>query len=144
MSILTANIAIAADESFNASIQILTALNITEQSALSFPDTESKTTSQTAVVAATDAGAASFDITGEASSNIVSSIVESDLSMTQGSTTITINTFTFGGSLASDGTATTDGSGSLTGANVGATANIPANAESGTYSGALTFRVVYE
>ena len=51
-----ASIAVAADEPFNGSIQILTALNITEQSALNFPDTNSQSSSQTVVVTAADAG----------------------------------------------------------------------------------------
>jgi len=133
----------AADESFTTSIQILTALSITEQSALLFPDTEASSSSQAVVVAPADSGAATFDIAGQGSEGITASIVENSVSMVNGSTTITVASFTFGGSLASSGTGTLSSGGSLNSCKVGATASIPANPGAGTYSGTLTFRVVY-
>ena len=133
----------AADESFQASIRILTALSITEQSALSFPDTEASASAQNVVIAPTGTGAAVFNIAGEASRPVTASIVQSNLQITNGSTTVTIGSFTFGGGLSSSGTGTLNGSGQLTGAGVGATAAIPANPQAGVYSGSLTFRVVY-
>lgn len=133
----------AADEAFNASIRIVAALNVSESSALTFPTTESAAQAQQVTVGTTDAGAASFNITGESNAAVTASIVEGSLEMTVGSSTITVNNFTFGGALNGSGNASLDGSGALNGAKVGATANIPAAAESGEYSGALTFRVVY-
>ncbi len=133
----------AADETFTASIQILTALSVTEQTALAFPTTEASTAAQTVVVAPTDSGAATFDIAGESNYAVTASIVESSLTMTNQNTSIVVDTFTFGGNLSSTGTGTLSASGGLTGARVGATANIPANPKSGSYSGNLTFRVVY-
>ena len=109
-----------------------------------FPDTGATASIQNITVNTGDAGAAAFDIGGEASTAIQASIVETDLDMVVGGTTITVDTFTFGGSLAADGTATLDGTGNLTGANVGATAAVPANPDVGAYSGSLTFRVLYQ
>ncbi|MBF0351817.1 MAG: DUF4402 domain-containing protein [SAR324 cluster bacterium] len=143
IGMISAPVLHAADEAFNASIRIVAALAISETSALTFPQTEASTSTQQVAIGPNDSGAASFNITGEPNAGVTASIVEPSLEMTVGQTTITINTFTFGGALASNGSVSLNGSGSATGAKVGATANIPANPESGQYSGALTFRVVY-
>ena len=132
----------AADESFQVSIRILTALSISENQALSFPTTEATSSTQTVTVAPSDSTAASFDIDGESGGAISASIAETNLALTNGSTTITIDSFTFGGSCAADGTGTLTG-GTLSGCNVGATATIPANPTNGTYYGNLTLRVLY-
>ena len=136
--------AYAADSSFQSSLKILTPLSITAQSGLDFPDTESTAAQQTVVVAPTDAGAADFNIAGELNEAVTASVVEPSVTMTVGSTNIVVDTFTFGGALAADGSGTLDGTGALAGAKVGGTATVPANAESGTYTGTLTFRVTYQ
>jgi hypothetical protein len=132
----------ATDESFQVSIRILTALSISENQALSFPDTTATASIQTVTVAPTDGTAASFDIAGDSNLAITASISETSVGLTNGSTTITIDTFTFGGSCNADGTGTLS-SGSLAGCKVGASASIPANPTSGSYTGTLTFRVLY-
>ena len=140
---LFTNMAYAADEAFNASIRILAALKITEQSALKFPDTEAASVAKTVTVANTNSGAATFNITGEGNSTVTASIVESGVTMSNNGTDITVGSFTFGGKLGSNGVGTLDSTGKLNGAAVGATASIPANPSAGNYSGTLTFRVVY-
>jgi hypothetical protein len=132
----------AADESFEVSIKILTALSILETQALAFPITEATSSIQKVTIAPSDSTAASFDIGGESGEAISASISETTLDLNNGSTTITIDSFTFGGSCAADGTGTLTG-GTLSGCKVGATATIPANPKNGTYSGNLTFRVLY-
>ena len=140
--VLSASSIYAVDQAFNVSITILTALGITKTSDLSFPTTAANGSDQAVTVAPTDGTAATFDITGEPSTAIVASIVESNVTLTGSS--IVVDTFTFGGGLASNGTATTSGAGAVSGAAVGATANIPAAQTAGTFSGALTFRVLYQ
>lgn len=133
----------AADETFSASLKIIAALSVSESSSLTFPITESSAQAQQVTIGTSDSGAASFNISGEANASITASIVENSLQMTVGNSTITINNFTFGGALSGAGSASLNTGGALTGAKVGATASIPAAAEAGNYSGALTFRVVY-
>lgn len=142
MSSLAMITAIQAEETtFTASIKILTALSITKVTDLSFPDTTASITSQDIVIAPEDSGAATFTISGDDLATVQASIVESSVTMTNGTTGIVIDSFTFGGDLSTTGQATL-GTGT-TSANVGATANIPGNPNSGTYSGSITFRVVY-
>ena len=140
--LLSASSAYAVDQAFNVSIQILTALGITKTSDLSFPATASSGSIQNVTVAPADGTAATFDITGEASTAITASIVEANVTLT--SSTIVVDTFTFGGGLAADGTATTTAGGAVAGAAVGATANVPASHAAGSFSGSLTFRVLYQ
>ncbi len=151
IGLLIAGTTQAADESFTASIRILTQLTIAEQAALSFPNTESSSSQQTVTVATTDGGAAQFLITGEASFGVSTSIVEASGTLTASGTsdTITVNNFTFGGSLDSAGDGNLSGSdnpgdtGTLT-AKIGADAVIPADADAEAYTGTLTFRVAYQ
>ena len=140
--VLSTSSVYAVDQAFNVSITILTALGITKTSDLSFPTTASSGSIQAVTVAPTDGTAATFDITGEPSTAITASIVEADVTLT--ASTIVVDTFTFGGGLAADGTATTTAGGAVAGAAVGATANIPASHAAGSYSGSLTFRVLYQ
>ena len=140
--ILSTSTLYAVDQAFNVSITILTALGITKTSDLSFPTTASSGSIQAVTVAPADGTAATFDITGEPSTAITASIVEADVTLT--ASTIVVDTFTFGGGLAADGTATTTAGGAVAGAAVGATANIPASHAAGSYSGSLTFRVLYQ
>lgn len=139
--------AMATDEPFVASITIYTPIVITETSPLSFGAIVGSGVPQTVVVAPIDPGAATFDLAGEPNMAITATIVEASLPITVGATTITIDTFTFGGSLtpgAGSGTGTLDATGALAGTAVGATANIPANPDPGLYSGTLNYRVVYQ
>ena len=140
--VLSTSSVYAVDQAFNVSITILTALGITKTSDLSFPTTAASGSIQAVTVAPTDGTAATFDITGEPSTAITASIVEADVTLT--ASTIVVDTFTFGGGLAADGTATTTAGGAVAGAAVGATANIPASHAAGSYSGSLTFRVLYQ
>ena len=132
----------ATDESFQVSIRIQAAITISENQALSFPDTEATASSQTVTVAPSDGTSASFDIAGDSNLAITVSVSEASIGLSNGPTTITIDNFTFGGSCNADGTGTLS-SGSLAGCKVGASASIPANPTSGSYTGTLTFRVLY-
>ncbi|MDT8446972.1 MAG: DUF4402 domain-containing protein [bacterium] len=136
--------AYATDEPFLASITIFSPITITETSALSFGSVSGAATNQNVVVAPSDPGAASFNLAGESNLAVTATIVEPSLALVNGATTITVNGFTFGGALASNGTANLGALGKLNAATVGATAAVPANPTSGTYSGNLTLRVVYQ
>ena len=136
--------AYATDEPFLASISIFSPIAITETSALSFGSVASASATQSVVVAPGDAGAASFNLSGQSNLAITASVVEPSLALVNGATTITVNSFTFGGGLAANGTANLSAAGTLNAANVGATAVVPANPASGAYTGNLTLRVVYQ
>ena len=133
----------AADETFEASIRVLAALAIVENTALTFPDTESRTIAQNVTVSPGSTGAASFNVYGEHNRLVNASIVEPSASATIGSSTVVFDSFSCGGALSGACQATLDNSGYANGAEIGATAHIPANAQAGLYQGTLTFRVTY-
>lgn len=136
--------AMATDESFNATMTLLAPIVITETQALSFPATT--TGANTVVVAAADATAATFTATGEASTAVTASVVEASINMTNGGSTIPVDTWTFGGTLTDaggSGTASFSGAGSLGTMRVGATATIDGTDIAGAYTGTATFRLIY-
>ena len=136
--------ALAADEPFAASITVYAPVVITETAPMSFGIVTASGSTQVVVVDPADAGAAGFDITGEGSMAITATVVETSLALVNGATTITVDSFTYGGSLSGTGTATFSNQGAVAGAKVGASASIPANPDAGSYAGTLTFRVVYQ
>ncbi|PCI28327.1 MAG: hypothetical protein COB67_06665 [SAR324 cluster bacterium] len=144
LSLGTPTMLYAVEESFVASIRILSPMPVFERTPLVFPDLEVSESSRTIVVLPSDTGAASFDLVGGSDEGITASIVESEVSMTQGSTVIVVNAFTFGGCLGADGTGALSGSGKFSSCTIGGTALIPANPNFGMYTGTLTFRVVYQ
>lgn len=139
----------ATDEPFNVTMTLYDPIVITETQALSFPNT----TSGGAIgvtVAPTDATAAIFTATGQASTGVTGSIVEASIDMLHSTWTvadvtkeITVDTWTTGGNLSGAGAATFDGAGNLTNLRIGATANVSANDIAGAYTGTATFRLVY-
>ena len=143
-ALMMPGIATATDEAFLASITVYSPIVITETSALNFGVVTASPVAQTVTVAPADAGAASFNIAGQSGMPVTASVVETSLIMSNGATSITVDGFTYGGGLSAAGTATIGAQGSLSGAAVGASATVPANPAAGTYSGNLTFRVVYQ
>lgn len=126
----------AADETFTASIVIRTAITITKNADLDFGTVVADSAnSQDIVVAATDPGAASFDIIGEATTATFS--ISNIVNLTNGGNTITLSNFAL-----SQGTGNLDPVTALT-VTVGATATVAANQAAGTYNGGATFNVVY-
>ena len=147
LSISMINSASAADESFNASMTLLAPITITETNALSFANTESGQLVDV-VTAALDSTAAQFTSTGEPSTAVTGSVVETSIVMITGTgdvTTkqITVDTWSFGGDMNGSGVATYDGSGDLSNLRVGATAHVEAEDIAGAYAGSATFRVTY-
>ena len=138
----------ASDESFNASIQLLEPITITESQSLSFEPTLSKQ-AVNVVTAPSDTRAAVFSAQGTANESISASVVETSIVMSKDGTginaneTITVDSFKYGGNLASDGTGSFDSSGSLTNMRVGATAHVQSDDVSGDYIGTATLRVTY-
>lgn len=137
--------AIAATETFEATLELLAAINITEVQALAFPDTEAGTAG-TLVVAPADATAAVFSATGSASANIAVSV--GDINMTDGTDNIPVATWVFGGNLVdggdgNNGTGSFDGTGNIADMRVGATATLGGTEGAGSYAGTATFTVVY-
>ena len=135
--------AFATDEPFVASITVYSPIVITETAPMTFGAVMSTAAPQVITVAPTDAGAAAFDIAGQNGLAVTAAIVETAVTLTGGASTITVNNFTYGGSIAG-GTAAFNNQGAIAGAKVGASANVPANPSAGAYTGTLTFRVVYQ
>jgi len=132
--------ALASDKPFNATMSLLKAITITKTHDLVFPDTAIITGSpQDIVVAPGDGGAAAFTATGKASRNVTRSVVESTINMVGAvsSDLIAVDTFVLAGPTAFDG------SGDITGLKVGATAHVLAASSEDEYSGAATFRLIY-
>lgn len=123
---------------------------ITEIQGLSFPAAVAGTTT-TMVTAATDSTAAVFNATGDANTALTATIVETGVIITTGtgstnSQKISIDNWTFGGSLTDgggSGTGTFDATGALTNLRIGATANVESDDIAGDYTGTVTLRLVY-
>ncbi len=101
----------------------------------------------TLVIAPTDAGAAVFSASGDPNTPVIASIVEGSIVLTTGSGSgagrqIVLDSWTFGGSLAADGTAVLDAQGKLSNMRVGATANIESDDIGGDYSASPTLRLL--
>ena len=144
---LVPSLANATDEPFQASMQLLAPIVITETNALSFADTVSGQT-LAVVTGAADASAAQFTATGEPSRAVTGSVVEASIEMTTGdgvgnTKRITVDSFTTGGDMSGAGAATFDGSGDLADLRVGGTANVESDDIAGNYAGTATFRLVY-
>ncbi len=139
--------AVATDETFQASMQLVAPIVITESQALSFADTIAGQATDV-VTAAADTTAAIFTATGEANRAVTGSVVESNITMTTGDgadTTkqITVDTFTTGGDMDASGAATFDTNGDLSDLRIGGTAHVEAEDIAGAYTGTATFRLVY-
>lgn len=139
--------AAAEDASFNASISLIAPITLSSVQDLSFAP-QLAGSNEAVVTAAGDSSAAVFSATGEANSPAQASVVESSIEMTTGagssaSERITVDSFTYGGSLAGDGSTAFDASGNIDDMRIGATANVEADDISGDYAGSATFRLVY-
>lgn len=144
-----AGAAYATDEPFNITMTLYQAIVITETQALSFPNTTSGG-AIAVTVAPADGTAAIFTATGEPSTGVTGSVVESSIVMQHSTWSvadvtkeITVDTFTTGGNLSGAGAGTFDGTGNITDMRIGGTANVQANDIAGAYSGSATFRLVY-
>lgn len=123
---------------------------ITEVQALSFPDTLNGVTVDV-VVLPTDGNAAIFNITGTASVAVTASVVEASIVMVNpvgnpnaAGNKITVTNWSYGGTVAADGTAFMDASGELNNVRIGGTAKLSANDNAGSFAGTATFRFVYQ
>lgn len=139
--------AMADDATFNATITLIEPLVVTSVQDLSFaPQTAGSAVD--VVTAPGDSTAAIFSATGEPSANAQASILESSIDMTTGAgasagEVISVDTWTYGGNLAGDGSVSFDGNGDIADMRVGATAHVKAENVSGDYTGTATFRLVY-
>lgn len=123
-------------------------VSVTEESPLSFGNVIAGF-SQDIVITASDAGAAVFSATGDPNVAVTGQIVEKKTNMyTTGATgqagRITVDNWSYGGNLASNGSGNFDGAGQLTNMRVGATATVGSSDPEGFYSGSATFRLVYQ
>lgn len=137
----------AADESFISGIRLILPAFVAQDTNMQFPE-QIAGTAQQLVITPDANGAAQFVTTGEPLRSFTASIVESSIIMTAGSgdtsaLQITVDNFTFGGSVDASGAGTLSQDGVLGNIRVGARANIEANDQSGNYVGVATFRIVY-
>ncbi|MGK5095041.1 DUF4402 domain-containing protein [Deltaproteobacteria bacterium TL4] len=128
----------AAEETFQMSMKVYQPLAIGKVSDLVFPLIEVSSAAQPVTV--TPDQGASFKITGQTGAGITASVTSSGLS--NGTQTISIDSFSFGSPLDSAGRGTL-ASGGIT-ATVGAALTVPANASTGEYAGTATFTVLYQ
>ena len=128
----------AVDEVFNVTMSLIAPIVITETQALSFPDTVVGTT-QSVTVAPADATSARFSLSGNANDNISLSVA--DTTITDGTTTIDINTYVITDDVGSAIT-TLDASGARL-VRIGANADVDAADAQASYTGTATLTVVY-
>lgn len=122
---------------------------ITEISGIVFPSVVPKATSQTIILNPSDSGAAFFQATGNALAGVILEVIPKDIILrAQGSTKITVEQFSFGGSITPTGDGlgygTFDSTGNLTNIRIGAQAIIPANPKFGAYTGDASLRIIHE
>ena len=129
--------AMATDQSFNATMKLFKPITITKVQDLLFPDTTITGSAFTVTVLPADSGAATFNAVGGNNRTLTRSVVESSINMTSGAMTMAVDTFAVTGPTAFT-------SGAANGFKVGATAHVTALDLDGDYSGAATFRVVYQ
>jgi len=140
--------AMAYDESFDSTISLYTAIEITEGQNLSFEPSLSKTAASV-VTAPADTRAAIFSATGASNEVVEVSVAENEITMrldgvgVNDSDIINVNTFTLGGSINDLGQATFDKNGDLNNMRVGGTAHVKATNVHGDYVGTATFRISY-
>ncbi len=136
----------ATDEGFDVSMNLQSAITITETNALSFVDT-TVGRDQTIVTAPDDALAAKFNASGNASTVVTGSVVETSITMITGGGTaeeqIEVDNFATGGDMSDEGVATFTTAGNLNNLRIGGTANVLAGNIAGTYAGTATFRLIY-
>lgn len=139
----------AQDETFQATLKLLTPISITNSQALDFGEAIAGT-NQTLTVGAADGSAAVFSAQGDSSKTATASVVETSITMTTGDgvgTTkqIVVDNFTLGGGGISgaDQVDFIAGSGNVSDIRVGGTANVEADDIAGDYAGTATFRVIY-
>ncbi|MEI6093024.1 MAG: DUF4402 domain-containing protein [bacterium] len=141
ISLLTlSSVAMATDQSFNASLKLFKPITISKIQDLLFPDTTLTGSAFTIAVLPADSGAATFNAQGGKSRSITKSIVESSINMSASGVagTIAVDTFVLSGPSAFDS------SGNANAIKVGATAHVLAASEDGNYTGTATLRVVYQ
>ena len=124
------------------------AIAITEQQALNFGPIIAYIT-QDIVIAPSDSGAAVFDISGDAYTQISIEVTNNRLNMVTGSGNgsskkILVSQWSYGGTVDSNGLGTLDQFGSLTNIRVGATAAVKVSNIPGPYSASGTVRITYQ
>lgn len=145
---LASTSALATDASFNATMQLLSAISVTNTQGLSFADTAAGGNINITTTP-TDANAATFTATGEANTAVTGSITTANITMQTGGggsadKEINVTWFAFGGDMDAAGAATFDGAGALNNLRVGGTAQVESDDIAGAYSGTGTFRLVYQ
>ena len=132
------NVAMATDAPFAISVKILKPIAISEVKSLAFPNTNTGS-STSLVVGSADENAAEFSLAGSANTNIVSTVVESSISISAPgvSTPVLVDNFTVKAPLALND----QGKGTI---GVGGTAHINQDSEDGNYIGSATLRVIYQ
>lgn len=143
--------ALAATANSSAAATIVTPIAITNTQGLSFGDVFAGTAVSTivldnaggravgigdAALGATAGSAAAFDVTGEVSAAYSINLPVAAVTLTSGSDTMTVNSFT------TDGTGVLSAGGAET-INVGATLNVAASQPSGSYAGTFTVEAIY-
>ena len=138
----------ALDETFQASLQLVTPLSIQEDQAMNFGESYVGSAS---AIAANDANGyyASFTVNGDLTKTATASVAEASIEMTTGdgadsTKKITIDSFSVHvGTIAGSNQLDFSGDGQVADIRVYGTANQEANDIAGTYTGSATFQVIY-
>lgn len=140
--------AVAEETNFNSTMSLLEPITLNTVQDLSFAP-QPVGNAVDVVTAAEDTRAAVFSATGEANAAAQTTVVEPSIEMVTGAGStpgerITVDTWTYGGSLGADGSTAFDAAGEINNMRVGATAHVEANDVQGDFVGTATFRLVYQ
>ena len=132
------SLAMATDTPFTVSVILLKPLAISQVKSLAFPSTNIGISTDL-VVHSTDDNAAQFQLVGSANTNIISTVVESSISVAAPgvSKQVIVDSFTVNAPLALND----KGKGTV---GVGGTAHINQDSEDGNYMGSATLRITYQ
>lgn len=134
------------EATFTASLSLYAPIAITTVQNLSFGHIPAGSSTEV-TVSPDDADAAQFTASGDPSGNVVGSVTDSSITMSNGgsgsSNQITVDDWTYGGSMSSSGSASFGPDGTLSNLRVGGTANVSSTNEPGDYTGTATFRLTY-
>ena len=135
------------DETFNATLNLLSPITLDTVKDLSFAPTLANQNIDV-VTSPSDSAAAVFSASGSANWEVTGEVVENSINMITGDGSgstkqIQVDDFQYGGDMDSSGVARFNGSGELSNLKVGATAHVQSDDIAGDYSGQATFRLTY-
>lgn len=131
-----------AETQFSAKCTLVSQIAVNKVQDLSFGEQVAGVESNV-TVAPGDPSAAQFKAEGEKNKAVTCAVLDKNIEMKNGNSSILVDNFTYGGDLSADGKASFNAGGKLNDLRVGGTAHIKNQTTPGDYIGKGTFRITY-